>query len=208
MATATAKRETQAPELIPASEVKNDLINFNVTDAVIAKWEEEFLTLKVSGPTDEKGYEAVHAARMTIKAKRVEVDKLRVEMNAEALAHQRKVNAEAKRITGKLTPIEDHLEKQEKVVTEEKERQRKAAEEAERLRLEAEEKARKEADAAEFRRQNEELERQRREIAERREREDAELAERQRIENERMAEERAKIEAEKKLLFHLASGRA
>ena len=59
---------------------------------------------------------------MTVKEKRVEVEKTRKGLNESALEWQRKVNAEAKRITEMLAPVENHLKAQEEAYEAERER--------------------------------------------------------------------------------------
>lgn len=109
-------------------EVEGGVIRFIPTDTAIAEMRSQYMALKVNGIDDKEGLKAVHDARMIVKAKRVEVEKKRKELKADALEYGRKVDAEAKRITALLTPIEDHLQHEEDIVTREKERI--AAEEA------------------------------------------------------------------------------
>ena len=70
---------------------------------------------------------------MIVKNKRVAVEKKRVELKADALEYGRAVDAEAKRLTALLAPIEGHLEAEENAVTEERERIKRAAEERRRV---------------------------------------------------------------------------
>jgi len=111
-------------------EVETGVIKFVPTDTAIAEMRDRYMGLKVNGIDDKEGLKAVHDARMTVKAKRVDVEKRRKELKAGALEYGRKVDAEAKRITGMLKPIEDHLQHEEDIVKREQERI--AAEEAER----------------------------------------------------------------------------
>lgn len=108
--------------------IKNALKEFNVTDSAIAELEAKYSELKINGIDDKQGYAIVRAARLDIKTRRIEVDKKRKELNEVALNHQRQVNAEAKRITALLSPIEDYLEAQEKEFEAEKERIKKEKE--------------------------------------------------------------------------------
>jgi len=115
----------------------NELIKFPVADAAIAELSAKYLPLKVSGVNDQQGLVAVHEARMDIKNRRVAVEKTRKELKADALAFGNKVDAEAKRLTGLLTPIESHLEEQEAIVTKEKERLKRIEEEKKQKALQA-----------------------------------------------------------------------
>lgn len=125
----------------------NALMRFGVADEAIAKMADEYLPLKIADVNDAVGFKAVHEARMIVKSKRVDVEKVRKELKADALEYGRKVDAEAKRITAMLQPIELHLTAQEEAYQAEKERIRNAA----RLAAEAEARAKAEAEAARLR---------------------------------------------------------
>lgn len=92
---------------------------FKVTDAVISDLKEKYMVLKINGIDDKAGYKTVKAARLDIKSYRVEVDKKRKELTADALKHQRRINSEAARVTNLLESIEDHLSSQEKAIDDE-----------------------------------------------------------------------------------------
>ena len=98
------------------------LAAYSVTDAEIAAATEVAMALKVNGIKDREGLRLVHSARMEIARKRVEVEKTRKELKADALKFGRAVDAEAKRLTALLLPAEEHLKAQEDAITEEKER--------------------------------------------------------------------------------------
>lgn len=100
----------------------NDLISYSVTDAAIAQMREKFLEYRVKDFDDKAGYEQCKTARLLVKAKRVEVEKRRVELKADALAFGRAVDAEAKRITNDLSQIETHLQTQQDIIDNEKKR--------------------------------------------------------------------------------------
>lgn len=104
------------------------LSKFRQQDAAIAKMRAEYTLLTVKNPSDEHGLKLVHKARMEVKNCRVAVEKLRKELKADSLEYGRKVDAEAKRITAMIEPIETHLEEQEAIVTREKERLKAEAE--------------------------------------------------------------------------------
>lgn len=129
--------------------IQGELSKFNVADAVISDMKTQFTALKIDGIKDTKGYKAVHAALMTVKGKRVEVEKKRKELKADSLAFGRAVDAEAKRITALLKPIEDHLAGEKQAILDEKARIKAEKEQQERAELEAKIRAEQEAKAAE-----------------------------------------------------------
>lgn len=113
-------------ETIEPLELKSDkstqlAAHFKVADAQIAILDQEYRALTCAA-NDKAAFEVVHTARMNVKDLRVQVDKTRKNLVSDAVEWQRTVNAEAKRITGKLEPIEDHLEKQEAIYTAEQDR--------------------------------------------------------------------------------------
>jgi len=156
----------------------NELIAYAVTDTAIATLAERFLPLKIKGVEDKEGFAAVHEARMTVRNYRVDVEKKRKELKADALEYGKKVDAEAKRITALLAPIEGHLEVEENAYNEAREAIKNAA----RLKAEAEAKAKAEAEAAELKAKQE-----------------AEAA-RLKAEAEKLAAERKTMEAERRKL--------
>lgn len=81
-----------------------------------------FMELLVESLEDKEGIAKVHEARMEVKALRVSVEKSRKELKAGSLEFGRRVDAEAKRITSMIEPIETHLIEQESIVKKEKER--------------------------------------------------------------------------------------
>ena len=109
---------------LPAQETQIEaaIKKYNVTDAAINKLVKKCEKIKVIDPGDKKGYDLAHETRMEVKDIRVTIEKTRVELNKDALAFRAAVNGEAKRITLMLTPLEDYLSGQEKIVDDEKER--------------------------------------------------------------------------------------
>lgn len=152
------------------------LREFSISDAAIAAMADEYLPLTIAGIDDAAGYKRVHDARMVVKNKRVEVEKVRKALKEDALKYGRMVDGEAKRITALLDPIESHLKEQEDAYNAEKERIKNAA----RLKAEAEARAKAEAEAARLRAEQE-----------------AE-AERLRVERQKIEAERAAIEAQRR----------
>lgn len=106
------------------------VIKYPIAEAVIAELAEEFLPLSVDGVDDKEGFDKVHDARMIVKGHRVDVEKTRKALKADALAWGKAVDGEAKRLTALLAPIEEHLTNQENIVLAEKERIRKEKAEA------------------------------------------------------------------------------
>lgn len=103
----------------------------------IAALSKQYLSLTISGLNDRKGFDAVHTARIDVKTRRVAVEKRRKELKADALLFGQKLDAAAKHITGLLAPIEEHLDSEEKKVTDELARIKKEAEEREAARIQA-----------------------------------------------------------------------
>ena len=168
------------------------LTKFTPTDTAIAAMRDEYMPLTIRDVNDLVGFKIVHSARMVVKNHRVQVEKVRKQLKADALEFGRRVDGEAKRINALLEPIESHLSKEEDAYEAEKERIRNA----ERLRLEAEQKAKEEAEAARIKAEQEAENARLKVEADR-------LAEQQRQINE----ERQEIEAEKKRLADIEAAR-
>jgi len=203
---------------------KTELGKFSPSDAAIAQMSEQYLAMHVSGVNDTAGCKAVHDARMIVKTKRVDVEKMRAALKAEALAYGRSVDSEAKRLTELLEPIEAHLAGQERIVTDEKERLLKAAASIAMLKKEAEDQAIRDAAEERLRVEREKIAAERAafavEQAERKAESDkleainakarAELeaiANAQRQEAQRQDAERAKIAAEQKRITDAENAR-
>jgi colicin import membrane protein len=114
---------------------KPELIEWRKQDAAIAQLAEQYMPLRIEGLTDKVGFKKVHEARMVVKNTRVAVEKKRKELKADALAYGQAVDAEARRLTKLLEPIETHLQAEEDAVEAEKERLRKIEEDAKRAAL-------------------------------------------------------------------------
>jgi hypothetical protein len=85
-------------------------------ESVIAAWKEEFAGLTAD---TKEGYEEVRKAIRLCVSKRTEIDDRRTGLNKEALEWQRKVNAEAKRLTALIVEIEEPLKAKKKAVDDE-----------------------------------------------------------------------------------------
>lgn len=111
-------------ELQPVEE-NNKLLRSAVADEAIAEF-----ALKVADldATTDEGYEEIKKAiRWCVKA-RSAVTGLKEEMNKAALAHQRAVNAEEKRLIGLVSEVESQLKAKKQAVDDEVDRKRKELE--------------------------------------------------------------------------------
>jgi chromosome segregation ATPase len=204
-----------APEAAPAAKTTLPLVVYTPKREEIAALKEE-CGLKIV--TDDKGkqtatvaldasttagYKLVQTKRAQCRTWRGQLEKDRTAANAEALKHQRAVNALAKEIEADILSLEEPLAAEMKRIDDEKDRIAKekaeAVEKAQREKLEAEaaerrakEKAERDAEETRLAEERKKLEAERAKIAEERRL----MEERQRIENERIAAERAKVEAE------------
>lgn len=88
------------------------------------------MRLVVAGEDDKAGAKACDDARKRVKALRCEVEARRKDLKADALEYGRRVDAEAKRLTGLLSPIEAHLEGQVAIVADAEARRKAEAERA------------------------------------------------------------------------------
>ena len=190
------------------------IVKFHVQDAAIAEMSADYMPLTINGLDDTEGFKAVHAARMVVRTTRVDVEKKRKELKADALKFGRTVDSEAKRITALLAPIEEHLQSEEDRFLKEKERIKTEAARIEQDRLDAikaEEEARlqaeRDAEAAKIKAEqdaeNERLRVEREKLEAERLAMDAarkEMAEKARIAEEKLDAERQAYEAEQKRL--------
>ena len=108
------------------------ILKFNLAKATLNKLSKDCMAITVMDVADKKGYDAAHKLRMKVKGVRITVEKIRKGLKEEALFFGKGVDAEANRLKGILTPLEDHLLAQEKIVDDEKERIK--AEKAKKLR--------------------------------------------------------------------------
>ncbi len=109
------------------------IVKYNITDAAMAEMSNLYMSLVVADLEDKEGFDAVHDARMVVKGHRVSVVKQAKVLNSDALAYQRKVNSEKKRIVALLEPIESHLQTEEDKVINEQKRIRAEEDEKERV---------------------------------------------------------------------------
>lgn len=118
-------------------EVKTDLVDFKKQDAVIAEMAAKYQGMTVATHT----YKVVRAARIEVKNARCAVENLRVDLKKAPMELCKAIDAEAKRLTKLLEPIEESLEKEEKAEDARKEAEAKAIREKEEARLKAIEEA-------------------------------------------------------------------
>lgn len=111
------------------------LATYKITDAELAQMREKFLPLVIQSPEDKAGAARVREARLTVKNTRVFVEKTRKALKEDALRYGQAVDAEARRITAELVPIEEHLEAQEQAIAAEVARRAQAIENARREKL-------------------------------------------------------------------------
>lgn len=98
------------------------LVVFERDEALLVAKASEFGKLTIAGLDDRVGFERAHDARMELRGYRVEIEKTRVDLKADALEFGRKVDKEAKRLTALIEPTERVLEVEEKRITDERER--------------------------------------------------------------------------------------
>ena len=105
------------------------IAQYDVSDQVIARLHSEYMALSVQ----DDGIAIVSGARKEIKRLRVSVDKTREVLKKDVLIVGRAIDAEAKRLTALLAPIERHLQDEEDIYNERIAREK-------RLKLEAQQK--------------------------------------------------------------------
>lgn len=121
-------------QVVPIEErISNELVKHNVTEAIIAKLREDYLPLRISGIDDKETYLLVKEARKKCKEIRVLAKKICVDGREDAVSIQKAWVAKEKDVTGRISEVEDYLEKQEKeyeaaVAKEKEDRKRKQEE--------------------------------------------------------------------------------
>lgn len=92
-------------------------------------------TVSITSITNADGYKQVHAARMALKSKRVEIDKRAKEARDDANKFSRAIIVEGDRLVAIIQPEEQRLEKLQTAWDEAREAERRAKVEAERQRI-------------------------------------------------------------------------
>lgn len=86
--------------------VSQTLIEYNITNAKLAELEKEF-SGKVPDASTKDGYNKIKSALKVLTPLRTGVEKKRQELKKDALEWGRKVDSEAKRITGRIEALEN-----------------------------------------------------------------------------------------------------
>lgn len=100
-----------------------NIIDYSVTDAALAELKAKYGGLRATFG-DGMAYKSVTDALSVVRTLRINVEKKRVELKADALEYGRKVDAEAKRITAALLEVEEPLKANKEEIDAEKERLR------------------------------------------------------------------------------------
>lgn len=121
--------------MLPANQdfIQQELQKFNVVEANLTALAEAGKGLTISGIDDKNGLEAVKKARIAIKNERVRITKTGKELRDQANAFNKAVLAKEKEYLAIITPTEDALQAEEDKIQAEKDR-------IERERVEAEQK--------------------------------------------------------------------
>src|SRR3990167_11356348 len=91
--------------------IKTDVVKYNITDAEIVKYKKICSSLEIKSINDIEGYNKVTDAIKGVKLKSREIEKTRVELKAEALKYSQAVDSEARRIQSELFEIITDLNK-------------------------------------------------------------------------------------------------
>lgn len=115
-------------------------IEFNVSEDVMLKMEKEWLPLKLQGVNDKDGYTKIVQYRKEAKSLRVSIEKRRKQLKDNSIKYGKNVDANAKKLTERVSNVENHLQEQENIVKLEKERikaeEQKQKEEAHQVQIE------------------------------------------------------------------------
>lgn len=104
----------QEMTVVPVEEqISQELVKHNVTDALIEKLKTEYMPLQIKGIDDKGTYLLVKEARKECKKWRVMAKKICEEGRAQAVAVQKAWVAKEKDVTGRISEVEDYLERHE-----------------------------------------------------------------------------------------------
>ncbi len=117
--------------------METQLVEYDLTEAKIEEMKAIYMPLVITDLNDKFQLDYVHQARMVVKGYRVNVEKRRKELKADALEYGKKVDARAKEIFSKLEPIEDHLMAEENKVLEVERKRKEEEARIEREKMEA-----------------------------------------------------------------------
>jgi hypothetical protein len=90
--------------------------NFAEFQAVADEWKAKADAIIVNGPEDKAQIKEAREGRLSLKGKRVEIEKRRKALKENALKEGQTIDAVAKALTALISPIEDALEEKEKIV--------------------------------------------------------------------------------------------
>ena len=105
----TLENELMAVDLEPSHGALLAKI-YAMPDKVIEDLSAKYLPLKIAGAVDKQGRVVVHNALMDVRGLVTAIDKTRLKTNEKAQAWIKVNNGEAKRLTGLLDPIKEHLQ--------------------------------------------------------------------------------------------------
>ena len=115
--------------------IGQELALVDINDVRIAKMKEEYMVLVITDLNNAKQFDAVHQARMEVKAARITVQKVSKAKRENAVKFQKDCIEEEKRLIGLLEPVETHLQFEEDKVEKEKARIKAEAEAKEAARI-------------------------------------------------------------------------
>lgn len=100
-----------APEqLISSPEYTERLLaRYNVNDAKIAQLQADYGKLTIAGPDDKETYKTAASALSDVRSTRTGVEARRKELKEPFLRAGQAIDAEAKRLTALIQPVENHL---------------------------------------------------------------------------------------------------
>lgn len=114
---------------------ENQIVEYGVTDAALATLTEKYSV--VPDASTKEGYAEIKAGLKELSPLRIDVEKKRKELKAEALAYGKKVDGEAKRITGVILDLETPFKEAKQYHDEEAARIKQAELEKEQARIDA-----------------------------------------------------------------------
>ena len=89
---------------------------------VIEQFRDDYMAITVTGPDDDDGYHTARVAYDRVKRCRIDTEKTRKTLKADALKYNRVIDGEARQIKELIEPIETHLKEQVDIVRLEKAR--------------------------------------------------------------------------------------
>lgn len=114
----------------------DELIKYNVSEAVIQGLKDKYLHIKVTSFDDKENYEIAKRGHIEIKSLKAQIETRRKELKEDSLKFGRMVDSKAKQVVAPLIEIEDHLVAQRNVIDEEVKRRKEEAEKAQQKMIE------------------------------------------------------------------------